>query len=75
LLSQHHQELAIADLLPYAPRLGWEFGFLVPISGTPIGSGIPIPFLIPVILAELFLEFRCSKIVKSEFRFQNFGIP
>jgi hypothetical protein len=30
-------------------RLGWEFQFLVPISGTPIGSGILIPFLIPEI--------------------------
>jgi hypothetical protein len=29
--------------------LGWEFQFLVPISGTPIVSGIPIPFLIPKI--------------------------
>jgi hypothetical protein len=29
--------------------LGWEFQFLVPISGAPIGSGIPIPFLIPKI--------------------------
>jgi hypothetical protein len=27
--------------------LGWEFRFLVPISGTPIGSRILIPFLIP----------------------------
>ncbi len=29
--------------------LGWEFRFLVPISGTPIGSRILIPFLIPKI--------------------------
>jgi hypothetical protein len=30
-------------------NLGLEFRFLVPISGTPIGSGIPIPFSIPEI--------------------------
>ncbi len=52
-------------------RLGWEFRFLLPISGTPIGSGIPIPFLIPEILVGFFLEFCCWKIDKLEFRFQN----
>ncbi len=37
-------------LLYYDPlALGWKFQFLVPISGTPIGSEIPIPFLIPKI--------------------------
>jgi hypothetical protein len=30
-------------------ELGWEFQFLVPISGNPIGRGIPIPFLFPEI--------------------------
>jgi hypothetical protein len=30
-------------------QLGWEFRFLVPISGIPIVSGIPIPFSIPKI--------------------------
>ncbi len=52
-------------------HLGWEFQFLVPISGTPIGSGIPIPFLIAEIPVGFFFEFRCWKIDKSEFRFQN----
>jgi hypothetical protein len=32
-----------------ALELGWGFQFLVPIFGTPIVSGIPIPFLIPKI--------------------------
>ncbi len=36
--------------------LGWEFQFLVPISGTPILSGIPIPFLIPKIPVGFFFE-------------------
>ncbi len=40
--------------------LGWEFRFLVPITGTPIGSRIPIPFSIPEILVRFFcFEFRC----------------
>jgi hypothetical protein len=33
----------------YVNGNGWEFRFFVPISGTPIGSGIPIPFSIPEI--------------------------
>ncbi len=36
--------------------LGWEFRFSVPISGTPIGSGIPIPFLIPKIPVGKFFS-------------------
>jgi hypothetical protein len=40
-------------------ELGWEFQFLLPISGTPIGSGIPIPFSIPMIPVGFFFEFRC----------------
>ncbi len=40
-------------------RLGWESQFLVPISGTPIGSGILILFLLPKIPAFFFFEFRC----------------
>jgi hypothetical protein len=35
-------------------RLGWEFLFLVPISRTPIGGGIPIPFTIPKIPVGFF---------------------
>ncbi len=34
--------------------LSWEFQFFVPISGTPIISRIPIPFLIPEILVGTF---------------------
>ncbi len=44
-------------------RLGWEFGFPVPISGNPIGSGIPIPFLIPKIPVGFF--FSNSAVEKS----------
>jgi hypothetical protein len=40
--------------------LGWEFRFLVPISGTPIGGGIPIPFMIPKILVVFFFEILIS---------------
>ncbi len=36
--------------------LGWEFQFSVPISGTPIGSGIPIPFSIPKIPVGFFFS-------------------
>jgi hypothetical protein len=35
-------------------QLGCEFQFLAPISGTPIGSGIPIPFQILDILVRFF---------------------
>jgi hypothetical protein len=40
--------------------LGWEFQFLVPISGTPFGSGILIPFLIPKIPVGFFFEILMS---------------
>jgi hypothetical protein len=36
--------------------IGREFQFLVPISGTPIGSKILIPFLIPKILVGIFFS-------------------
>jgi hypothetical protein len=41
-------------------QLGWEFRFLVPISGTPIVSGIPIPFSIPKIPVGFFFEIPVS---------------
>jgi hypothetical protein len=44
-----HQALRQPDT-----RLGWEFQFLVPISGTPIVSGVPIPFSIPKIPVGFF---------------------
>ncbi len=40
--------------------LGWEFQFLVPISGTPIRGGILIPFTIPKILVGFFFEIPIS---------------
>jgi hypothetical protein len=40
--------------------LGWEFQFLVPISGTPIVSRIPILFLILKILVGIFFEIPMS---------------
>jgi hypothetical protein len=36
-------------------ELGWEFRFSVPISGTPIGSRIPIPCPIPDIPVRIFV--------------------
>jgi hypothetical protein len=43
-----------------ARLLGWEFQFLVPIFGTPIGSRILIPFLIPKIpVGFFFFKIRC----------------
>jgi hypothetical protein len=47
--------LCNADLtVTFTKHLGWEFRFSVPISGTPIVSGIPIPFLIPKIPVGFF---------------------
>jgi hypothetical protein len=41
-------------------KLGWEFQFLVPISGTPIVSRIPIQFSIPKIPVGFFFEISMS---------------
>jgi hypothetical protein len=41
-------------------QLGWEFQFLVPISGTPIEGGIPILFTIPKIPVGFFFEIPIS---------------
>jgi hypothetical protein len=55
--------------------LGWEFRFLVPISGTPIVSGNPIPFLIPKIPVGIFLlKFRCLESQKIGILIPKFGI-
>ncbi len=44
-------------------RLGWEFQFLVPISGTLFRSGIPIPILIPKILdGKFFSNYAVEKL-------------
>ncbi len=48
-----------ANDYPRHPLVSWEFQFSVLISGPPIGSGIPIPFLIPKIPVEFFSFFRC----------------
>jgi hypothetical protein len=64
----------IADQVASLPtNLGWEFGFLVPISGTPIGSGIldlfPIP-KIPVrkVLTNSIVEKSINRNSESEIR-------
>ncbi len=44
--------MSIVNINPDA--LGWEFQFLLPISGTPIRSQILIPFLIPEIPVVFF---------------------
>ncbi len=41
--------------------LGWEFQFLVLISGAPIESGIPIPFQIPGIPVRFFFQNSAVK--------------
>jgi hypothetical protein len=41
--------------------LGWGFQFSVLISGTPIGSGIPIPFSIPKIPVGFFFQIPLLK--------------
>ncbi len=46
--------LKLAAVINTVGGLGWEFRFLVPISGTPIVSRIPIPCLIPKILVGIF---------------------
>ncbi len=57
-------------------NLGWEFQFLVPISGTPIVSGILILCLIPKILVRFFFwKSNVWRVRKSEFWFAIFGIP
>jgi hypothetical protein len=56
--------------------LGWEFQFLVPISGTPIGGGIPIAFTIPKIPVGFFFEIPISgepEIGIPIRNFQNYG--
>jgi hypothetical protein len=57
-----------------ANGLGWEFWFLVPISGTPILSGILIPFSI-LKLTVFFWNSDVWRVRKLEFRFAIFGIP
>ncbi len=53
-------------------KLGWDFQFLVPISGTPIGSGILILFLIPEITAGFFFEIPIAgKSENYNFDLQN----
>jgi hypothetical protein len=56
-------------------RLGWEFRFLVPISGTPIGSGIPLPFSIPKITVEFFFMNSAVENWGIGILIPKFGIP
>ncbi len=63
----------------FCDGLGWEFQFLVPISGTPIGSGIPILFPIPDIPVRFFFWILLLKIHQigipiPKFDFPNFGL-
>jgi hypothetical protein len=54
--------------------LGWEFQFSVLISGTPIGSGIPILFLLTKILVgNIFLNSAVEKLPNqnSDSKIQN----
>ncbi len=52
--------------------LGWEFQFLVPISGTPIVRGIPIPLsILKIPFGKYFLNSAFWRVRKSEFRLQN----
>jgi hypothetical protein len=67
--------LAALIIIVKSSQLVWEFQFLVPISGTPIVSGIPILFLVPKILVDFFLipmsgesENWYSDLRNSEFR-------
>ncbi len=55
-------------------RLGWEFQFLIPISGTPIVSRIPILFLVPKIPVGFFFISDVWRVRKLLFRFAKFGI-
>ncbi len=60
----------------YAPVvLGWEFQFLVPISGTPIGSGISIPFSIPKIPVGFFFQIPLLKNQEIGIPIPKFGNP
>ncbi len=57
-------------------NLGWEFRFLVLISGTPIQSKIPDLFPIPKIpVGIVFWNSNFWKVRKLEFWFAIFGIP
>ncbi len=56
-------------------ELGWEFQFLVLISGTPSGGRIPIPFTIPKIPVGFFFEIPISgesENRNSDLRFSEF---
>jgi hypothetical protein len=56
----HHQPPLLHQIPLPRLSLGWEFQFLVPISGTPIVSGIPILFLVPKIPDGFFFEIPMS---------------
>jgi hypothetical protein len=58
---------------PFAVILGWELQFLVPTSGTPIVSGIPIDSKDSG--RKIFFEFRCLESQKIGIPIPKFGIP
>ncbi len=71
-------ECAIGNLMNVLHRpenLGLEFQFLVPISGTPIRSGIPILFSIPKIPVRFFFRIPLLKNQKIGILIPKFGIP
>ncbi len=61
-LAIHHRLFENIEYLHrhYSHLLGWEFQFLAPISGTPIGNRISIPFLILDIPVGFFFETPMS---------------
>jgi hypothetical protein len=65
---------AARNMLP-PELLGWEFQFLVLISGTPIISRIPIPFLISKIpVGIILLKFQCLESQKIKIPIPKFRI-
>jgi hypothetical protein len=50
----HCESLPLMPCERSSALLGWKFQFSVPISGTPIGSGIPILFSIPKLPVGFF---------------------
>jgi hypothetical protein len=59
----------------FPTKLGWEFQFLVPISGTPIERGIPLPFLIPKITVGFIFSIPLLKNQEIRIPIPKFGIP
>jgi hypothetical protein len=67
--------IRLGEVVEQGSGLGWEFQFLVPISGTPIGSRILIPFLIPKIPVGNFFRIPLLKNREIGIPISKFGIP